>query len=133
MSQAWRYERREVKDIETESGLHVLVTVGKICVEVEVLDSILRSVPVDQRDEGGKGGFDCISWTKSAFEKLREEGILTGKSGVTGRSVGWEELRDEAEAFAVQMMGSEREEVGWMGEEGTPCWDILDGRVIAMT
>ena len=133
MSRNWLVQRGQVNDIETEPFLHVLVTVGKVCCDVGALEGVLRDVVQDCDLEKGEEKLDCKIWARGAFERLRAEGLLTGKSNATGKAVSWDELEDEAEAFAQQMMGVERAEVGWMGDEGTPCWDILDGRIIAMT
>ncbi|KAG9233743.1 hypothetical protein BJ875DRAFT_543519 [Amylocarpus encephaloides] len=137
MSEERRVERGEVLDIECEGGLHVLVTVGKICSSTAVLEDVLRTkVPVYQAAEVGEGEggrLDSVQWIGDALEVLRKGGVVTGTSAVTGKEPAWGPLREEVEGFAERMLGPERDEVGWYGEEGTPCWDVLDGRVFAIT
>ncbi|EPE37146.1 hypothetical protein GLAREA_09309 [Glarea lozoyensis ATCC 20868] len=123
----WVFERGEIPDLEMAAGLHCLVTVGKV-LDVLALEEILAEVEIE-----GEKGFDSEAWVGEAFERCRSRGVVTGKSGVSGREVRWRELEEEIGEFARRMGTRERDEVGWMGEEGVPCWDVLGGGVYAMS
>jgi hypothetical protein len=119
MIQPWRYERSDI-DTSTERRLLAQVIVAKVTCSRDELDAIMQSVPVYQiegESEAAKS-FNCVSWARAAFEKLRRRGAVTGVGE-------WSQVDKLALEYMERKKGQDR--WGVNVQKGVPTLDLLSG------
>ncbi|RHZ53106.1 uncharacterized protein CDV56_103055 [Aspergillus thermomutatus] len=91
LSQPWRFERSSLKNIHDDPRILVAVVVGKV-LSVEMVEEVFWRTPVHQYDDPDRdraSEFDCRTWVRSALERVR------GSGGVSGL-MKWETLEEQA-------------------------------------
>jgi hypothetical protein len=117
VGQPWRYER-SVVDPAHERRLLVQIIIAKITCAEDVVDEIMRSVPVyqvDDEDEAAKD-FNCVAWARAALEELRRRGAVKGAKD-------WPQIQ----MLAMEYVQQKRDEGRWSGnaQEDVPTLSLL--------
>ena len=119
---AWVFEEREISLFATEMLL-VRMVIAKI-EKRDLVESILRNVPIRQRTEG----WNCVGWVKEALELLTDNNSPALGTNVTE----WVKVRDAVMSYCERKKKEHRfDGKGNFDTRKVPTYDlILDKEII---